>query len=112
MPFIVVNRVGLWITSGQGCAGVCGPRYRWEEEDDEKTFYIPETRNERLIERWVWLPLTIARVQEAYEFCLTNRVKRRSAASSVVDRRGSQPLMSEVSMPGMLVSGRTSSCSQ
>ena len=104
-----MNRVGLWITSGQGCAGICGPRYRWEEEDNEKTFYAPETRNERLVERWVWLPLTVTRVQEAYEFCLTNRVKRRSTASLIVDRRGSHPPKSGRSMPGMLASGSSDS---
>ena len=25
--------VALWIASGQSCAGICGPRYRWEEEE-------------------------------------------------------------------------------
>ncbi|KAF8319490.1 uncharacterized protein EI90DRAFT_3132601 [Cantharellus anzutake] len=90
---LLISWVGLWITSGQACAGICGPRYRWEEEDDEKGFYASRTRNERLIERWAWLPFTITRIREAYEFCLTNRVKRRT--SSVEDQRHSQQPMAE-----------------
>src|SRR5260370_42715779 len=35
VPFIIMNRASLWIMTGQGCAGICGPWYRWEEEDEE-----------------------------------------------------------------------------
>lgn len=30
---VVLAYVALWIASGQSCAGICGPRYRWEEEE-------------------------------------------------------------------------------
>ncbi|KAF9496860.1 hypothetical protein BDN71DRAFT_1505317 [Pleurotus eryngii] len=36
------RRIGLWFLSGHLCGGICGPRYRWEEEEygygNEKTF--------------------------------------------------------------------------
>jgi hypothetical protein len=30
---LFIAYVALWIASGQSCAGICGPRYRWEEEE-------------------------------------------------------------------------------
>ena len=30
---LLIAYVALWIASGQSCAGICGPRYRWEEEE-------------------------------------------------------------------------------
>ncbi|KAG8887848.1 hypothetical protein FRB98_008871 [Tulasnella sp. 332] len=38
---LIVSWLGLWAFSGMACAGICGPRYRWEEvsfdEDRERT---------------------------------------------------------------------------
>jgi len=30
---LLIAYVALWIASEQSCAGICGPRYRWEEEE-------------------------------------------------------------------------------
>ncbi|KAF8419239.1 hypothetical protein L210DRAFT_3347969, partial [Boletus edulis BED1] len=37
---LFISWIGLWISSGQGCARLCGPRHRWEEEDHVKTMSI------------------------------------------------------------------------
>ncbi|EIN06802.1 hypothetical protein PUNSTDRAFT_105955 [Punctularia strigosozonata HHB-11173 SS5] len=80
---LLFSWIGLWILSGHGCAGLCGPRYRWEEDEAEKTMSVyseggdptadvdPE---ERL--PWEWRECTAARVQEAWELCLTERRRR------------------------------------
>lgn len=71
-------RMGLWIISGQGCAGMCGPRYRWEEENAEKTmsFYSDNFSDTDVIP-WNWRERTRLRIQEAYDFCLTIRPSSR-----------------------------------
>ena len=68
--------MGLWFLSGQGCAGLCGPRYRWEEEEFEKKRYsylygdaCSEDLGSTLA--WSWRQCTRARIRHAYEFCLT-----------------------------------------
>lgn len=67
----------MWILSGQGCAGLCGPKYRWEEEDMEKTVTVStETFNEGDALPWAWREDTLLRVIDAYEFCLTNKHPR------------------------------------
>ena len=68
--------MGLWFLSGQGCAGLCGPRYRWEEEDFEKRRYsylYGDAGSEDLGSSlaWSWRQCTRTRVLHAYEFCLT-----------------------------------------
>ncbi|GAB1526149.1 hypothetical protein RhiTH_009315 [Rhizoctonia solani] len=67
---IMSSLVGLWVVSGQGCAGLCGPRYRWEEEGewDEKG-PVPE-RDEL---GWEWRAHARERVQDAYELCTVRR---------------------------------------
>ncbi|GAW06387.1 proteophosphoglycan ppg4 [Lentinula edodes] len=65
--------VGLWVVSGQGCAGLCGPRYRWEEEDAEKTItsmYSADDLSEREQPLpWLWKENTRMRILDAYDFC-------------------------------------------
>ncbi|KAK0437348.1 hypothetical protein EV421DRAFT_1892211 [Armillaria borealis] len=64
--------IGLWAVSGHGCAGFCGPRDRWEEEDAEKTISV-YSDNPTLADAlpWSWRECTKTRIQEAYDFCLT-----------------------------------------
>ena len=83
--------MGLWILSGQGCAGFCGPRYRWEEmddsdekaEEDPSAYYLQ--RNESVVETWPWLPYTAARIQDAFDLCLISRPKRTSGEKTIAE---------------------------
>ncbi|KAG6331113.1 hypothetical protein ID866_7976 [Astraeus odoratus] len=78
---LVVSWIGLWILSGQGCAGICGPRYRWEEEEHEKTMSIySDGVSEADSLPWVWRLCTRLRIQEAYDFCLTVKPSARWTA--------------------------------
>ncbi|EGN97609.1 hypothetical protein SERLA73DRAFT_169901 [Serpula lacrymans var. lacrymans S7.3] len=64
--------IGLWVVSGQACAGLCGPRYRWEEEDAEKTMSVySDAASESDALSWSWKACTRMRIHEAYDFCLT-----------------------------------------
>ena len=75
-----VSRVGLWVFSGQGCAGLCGPRYRWEEEDAEKAAAaINDNVSDFDTLPWSWKECTILRIKDAYDFCLTNKPRGESA---------------------------------
>lgn len=73
--------------SGQGFAGLCGPRYRWEEEDleGEKTM-APYTFKDNASDHmdaplpWSWREHTVLRVYEAWEFCLTNKYPGKNAS--------------------------------
>ena len=77
-------RVGLWIFSGHGCAGLCGPRSRQEEEEFGRSASIYSEKSdgggasgtEPL--PWSWKECTLLRVQEAYDFCLTLRAPRQA----------------------------------
>lgn len=90
-----VLRVGLWVLSGHGCAGICGPRYRWEEEDAEKSVAATgETFAEGDVLPWTWRECTLLRVIDAYEFCLTNKLPRGSWAekkAGTQSRAGTAP---------------------
>ncbi|CAE6356368.1 unnamed protein product [Rhizoctonia solani] len=70
LMIVMTSLVGLWVVSGQGCAGLCGPRYRWEEEGewDEKG---PTTERDEL--GWEWRTHARERVQDAYELCTVRR---------------------------------------
>ncbi|KAF9236138.1 hypothetical protein BU15DRAFT_50518 [Melanogaster broomeanus] len=69
---LFVSWIGLWIVSGQGCAGICGPRYRWEEEDNEKTTSIySDGASDADALPWSWKTSTRLRIQETFDFCLT-----------------------------------------
>ncbi|KAI0701289.1 hypothetical protein BC835DRAFT_1411439 [Cytidiella melzeri] len=79
---LFMSWIGLWVLSGQGCAGLCGPRYRWEEEENEKT--ISTLSQDNFIQGdslpWSWRESTLLRVIDAYEFCLTNKHPRLASA--------------------------------
>ncbi|KAF8632354.1 hypothetical protein AX15_001912 [Amanita polypyramis BW_CC] len=73
---LLCSWMGVWILSGQGCAGLCGPRYRWEEEEVEKRRYsylYGDAGSEDLGSTlaWSWRQCTRMRIQYAFEFCLT-----------------------------------------
>jgi hypothetical protein len=71
---IISNSVGLWVISGEGFAGLCGPRYRWEEEENEKTVSMfSDTGSQDDALPWRWKVATRLRIQEAYDFCVSNR---------------------------------------
>src|SRR6266478_2038102 len=73
--------------NGYGCAGPCGPRARWEEEEVGRTTWIQSEKSESGLAAamgasgtdalpWSWKECTLLRVYEAYEFCLTLRAPR------------------------------------
>ncbi|KAJ1304135.1 hypothetical protein OPQ81_008536 [Rhizoctonia solani] len=70
LMIVFSSLVGLWVLSGQGCAGLCGPRYRWEEESewDEKG---PAPERDEL--GWEWRAHARERIQDAYELCTVRR---------------------------------------
>ena len=71
-------RIGLWVASGQACAGLCGPRYRWEEDEAEKRASVySDNASETDALPWNWREGTQARLQEAYDFCYTVRPSSR-----------------------------------
>ena len=87
-----LTRIGLWVLSGQGCAGLCGPRYRWEEEDAEKTIgAMADTFAEGDTLPWTWRECTLLRVIDAYEFCLTNKLPRGISEKKDSSRSDSAP---------------------
>lgn len=64
---------GLWALSGMACAGLCGPRFRWEEDRSEK-FVAPDAAEEEADAiPWSWRECTRLRVQDAHDFCMTTR---------------------------------------
>ncbi|KAF8966766.1 hypothetical protein BDZ97DRAFT_1657234, partial [Flammula alnicola] len=85
--------LGLWIFSNQRLGGLCGPRHAWEESEQEKTRSIySEAASEYGAYRgsfyhtgegnteyggdelpWEWREVTRARVQDAFEFCMTTQ---------------------------------------
>ncbi|KAH9953468.1 hypothetical protein BC827DRAFT_134941 [Russula dissimulans] len=78
---------GLWMFSGYGCAGLCGPRTRWEEEEIGRTVLVHSEKRDsglgaaagaRGVDTlpWSWKECTLLRVYEAYDFCLTHRQPR------------------------------------
>ncbi|KAF8641631.1 hypothetical protein AX16_009857 [Volvariella volvacea WC 439] len=80
---LLCSWLGLWIVSGQGCAGLCGPRYRWEEEEAEKTrSVISDNASDNSVLPWSWKECTKQRIQLAFEFCLTNRPSSRQGSLS------------------------------
>jgi hypothetical protein len=81
-------RIGLWILSGLGCGGICGPRYRWEEEEAEKTGAATSDEPDALDHlswSWSWRECTRLRVQEAFDFCLTQRAEIRQEKAPEID---------------------------
>jgi hypothetical protein len=85
--YLSLFRVGLWIFSGHGCAGLCGPHSRQEEEDFGRSASIYSEKSEAGVGAsasgneplpWIWKECTLLRVQEAYDFCLTLRAPRQA----------------------------------
>ena len=74
---VPINRLGLWVLSGHGCAGLCGPRFRWQEEETEKraSVYSAEEVGEGDALPWSWRDAARDRVVEAYDFCKTKSHK-------------------------------------
>lgn len=84
---LLISWIGLWILSGQGCAGLCGPRYRWEEEEAEKarsSIYSTENDSNRDIDAlaWAWKECTRLRIQDIYELCLNTPALRWGSSAS------------------------------
>lgn len=96
---LLISWIGLWILSGQGCAGLCGPRFRWEEEDHEKSVsnYNGDGASEVDTLPWSWRICTRLRIQEAYDFCLTVKPPARWSGTEKKDEQG--PLGLETSPP-------------
>ena len=65
----------MWILSGHGCAGLCGPRFRWQEEEVEKraSVYSIEDADEADALPWSWRDGARDRVMEAYDFCKASK---------------------------------------
>lgn len=83
------NRIGLWILSGQPCAGLCGPRYRWEEDDQEKSVAnFSDGGSETDALPWHWRVCTRLRIQEAYDFCLTVKPPARWSGTAKKEQQG------------------------
>ncbi|KAF8879595.1 hypothetical protein BD779DRAFT_1628013 [Infundibulicybe gibba] len=100
--------VGLWVVSGHGCAGFCGPRYRWEEEEAEKTRSVySDDASELDAVLWNWRECTRARIQVVYDFCLTIRPSRhwsqggKKSPPDVRELLGSGPISSDAPFDGM-----------
>lgn len=76
------DRIGIWVLSGQACAGLCGPRYRWEEEEAEKRASTYSDNASQIdAVPWNWREGTQLRVQAVYDFCLTVRPSARWGAA-------------------------------
>ncbi|KAJ7018483.1 hypothetical protein C8F04DRAFT_382851 [Mycena alexandri] len=98
---VLLSWIGLWVVSGSGCAGLCGPRHRWEEDDNEKTMSIySDNISDIDALPWNWREFTALRVQEAYEFCLTVRPssrwsQRKKNVTDTSELLGSGPITPE-----------------
>ncbi|KAH9847788.1 hypothetical protein C2E23DRAFT_741008 [Lenzites betulinus] len=91
---LLTSWIGLWAVSGHGCAGLCGPRYRWEEEDAEKTASVYHDNVSDLDPLpWSWKECTILRIKDAYDFCLITKPARGGSAL------GKDPQEREPSVP-------------
>lgn len=74
---LLLSLVGLWILSGHGCAGICGPRFRWEEEDAEKAIsVVSDNLSTTDALPWSWRECTLLRVKDAHDFCLIAKPPR------------------------------------
>ncbi|KZT01995.1 uncharacterized protein LAESUDRAFT_662753 [Laetiporus sulphureus 93-53] len=95
---LLLSFIGLWIASGQGCAGLCGPRFRWEEEDAEKTASVLSDKlSDMEMLPWSWKESTLMRIKDAHDFCLTNRPIR----TEFVPEEGPVPDLPPVPFEGM-----------
>ncbi|KZV98906.1 hypothetical protein EXIGLDRAFT_763136 [Exidia glandulosa HHB12029] len=70
---VIGSIFGLWALSGMACAGLCGPRFRWEEDRNEKWVATDAPEDEADAIPWSWRECTRLRIQDAHDFCLTTR---------------------------------------
>ncbi|THH32764.1 hypothetical protein EUX98_g1460 [Antrodiella citrinella] len=93
---LLISWLGLWIMSGKVFAGLCGPRYRWEEEDNaeaEKSM-PPYVFSDNVSDHmdtplpWTWRENTVYRVYDAWDFCLTSKLQ---LGRSGEKKSGSEP---------------------
>ncbi|KAF9787998.1 hypothetical protein BJ322DRAFT_1046489 [Thelephora terrestris] len=99
--------LGLWIFSGHGCAGLCGPRFRWQEEEAEKrtSLYSAEDFDDGDALPWSWRDGARGRIMEAFEFCKTSRSNKagKKALSDIqeasVPFSGMEKVMAAVGLP-------------
>lgn len=97
----------MWILSGHGCAGLCGPRFRWQEEEAEKraSVYSVEDVDEADILPWSWRDGTRGRVMEAYDFCKAGKSNKagKKALSDIqeasVPFSGMEQVLAAVGLP-------------
>ncbi|EMD31184.1 hypothetical protein CERSUDRAFT_120045 [Gelatoporia subvermispora B] len=86
MLVLFMSWICLWIVSGQACGGLCGPRYRWEEEDAEKTVSVfSDTASYMDALPWAWKERTLYRVKYIYELC---RVDNKTRPGADAEKRG------------------------
>lgn len=92
---LLLSWVGLWIFSGHGCAGLCGPRSRTEEEEFGRSASIYSEKSDAGAGAsgtealpWSWKECTLLRVQEAYDFCLTLRAPRQAQVAGQHPQEG------------------------
>ncbi|KAH7102482.1 hypothetical protein BKA62DRAFT_749495 [Auriculariales sp. MPI-PUGE-AT-0066] len=70
---VLVSLLGLWALSGMACGGLCGPRFRWEEDRHEKFMHTDAAEEEADAIPWSWRECTRLRIQDAHDFCMTTR---------------------------------------
>lgn len=92
---LLFSWVGLWVFSGHGCAGLCGPRSRMEEEEFGRSASIYSEKSDAGAGAsgtealpWSWKECTLLRVQEAYDFCLTLRAPRQAQVAGQQPQEG------------------------
>ncbi|KAG7441688.1 uncharacterized protein BT62DRAFT_955500 [Guyanagaster necrorhizus] len=106
---LFLSWIGLWAVSGHGCAGFCGPRDRWEEEDAEKTVSVysdnPTLAADAL--PWTWRECTKTRIQEAYDFCLTTTPPRQKELADTPEPfEGMDQIMAAAGLGGTVPQSR------
>ncbi|KIL63678.1 hypothetical protein M378DRAFT_11953 [Amanita muscaria Koide BX008] len=107
---LLCSWLGLWILSEEGCAGLCGPRYRWQEEEIEKRRYsyvYGDAGSEDLGSTlaWSWRQCTRMRIQHAYQFCLTTQPPKAWAEkqndTEELDDDGVRQIMAAIGFPAL-----------
>ncbi|KAL5501121.1 hypothetical protein ACEPAH_9508 [Sanghuangporus vaninii] len=101
---LLTSWVGLWWMSGQLCAGVCGPRFRWEEPEERVGYderggrvsmmmAVDEEQFEDahgVMAMWSWRECTRIRIYDAYDLCLFLPPLSRRAAEKARDVSGGE----------------------
>ncbi|CAK5277851.1 unnamed protein product [Mycena citricolor] len=114
---VLISWIGLWILSGAGCAGLCGPRNRWEEEEAEKRMSaFSDNVSELEALPWSWRMATALRVQDTFDFCLTVRPRwtgkhkeEAAAVSQAVEPKpvdGMEQIMAAIGLPTVPAAAR------